>query len=111
MLSTHAILWLDKRAMLEAADLMTTSGLQIDMTLAREQWRWFVACVKVPFWWQNDGRHRSETFDYAPGSGSPARAHETPWERKTRVVAERRGLRPPAPMRLAVNADNVWVRQ
>ena len=66
MLYTHAILYVDRRAMLEVADAISSTGWQIDVTLARRQWRWFCACRKIPMFWQNDGRHKDETWDYAP---------------------------------------------
>jgi len=67
MLYTHAILYVDRRVMREVAEAISSTGWQIDVTLARMQWRWFCACLKIPAFWQNDGRHRDETFEYAPG--------------------------------------------
>jgi len=66
MLYSHAILWLDKRVMLEAAQLLDSQRRPIDGTIASAQWRWQTACRIVPMFWQRDGHHRGETFDYAP---------------------------------------------
>jgi hypothetical protein len=68
MWGSHAILWLDRAAMDEAACLLESSVCPIDTTLACEQWRWQVHCGLVPWFFQNDGHHVWDTEDYRPGS-------------------------------------------
>ena len=80
MLYTHAILYLDTRIMRQVADLITSTGKQIDVSLAREIHRWNVVARKVPMWWQNDGRHKDETYDYwyPPQEGQAAEKNAQP---------------------------------
>ena len=61
---SHAILWLDRDVMLDAAALFISRDEAIDTTLAREQWRWNVCCRRVPIFWQNDGHHWRDTWSY-----------------------------------------------
>lgn len=81
---THAVLHINKAVMLEVADHLMKSR-PIDTTLAIEQWRWNVVCRRVPMWWQNDGKHRSDTFDY-----NPRLEHVAVVERPPATTAEKR---------------------
>ena len=83
---THAILYVDRRAMLEVADALAGNRQPIDTTLAQQQWRWRVVCRRLPYWWQNDGHHRTDTYDYAPPPEQP----ETLADRRRRQRAKRR---------------------
>jgi hypothetical protein len=62
----HALLWLDKRVMLEAADLLERYHQAVDTTYALNQWRWLVLCRRIPLFWQADGHHYRDTYDYDP---------------------------------------------
>ena len=62
----HAILWLDLGVMREAADLLRLRGEMVDGVYACEQWRWNWYCRRVPMWWQNDGHHFRDTYEYQP---------------------------------------------
>jgi hypothetical protein len=64
MLYAHAILWLDRRAMREAADAIATRPQPHDITLAENQARWLTVCARRPLFFQDDGRHAKETQDY-----------------------------------------------
>ena len=86
---SHAILYLDRQSMLEVADTLERNHRPIDTTLALEQYRWFVACRKVPLWWQNDGHHRGDTYDYTP---LPPRPPESAQDRATRLRTVRKLL-------------------
>jgi hypothetical protein len=66
MWGSHAILWLDRGAQLEAADLWCRELRMVDEMLAVNQWRWQVHCLYEPMFWQNDGHHFRDTFDYRP---------------------------------------------
>ncbi len=63
---SHAILYLDKKAMDELAVEWLIRDNAIDTTLARSQWRWRCHCRKIPLFWQNDGHHFRDTYDYEP---------------------------------------------
>jgi hypothetical protein len=89
MFWTHAYLWLDPAAMLEAAEALVAYDRAADQTLAREQWRWQVACRIVPVFWQDDGRHYWDTFDYAP---PPAAPPEPRADRISRLRARRQAV-------------------
>lgn len=91
MYYSHAILWLTRSAMLRAADSIETyANCQVDVVFALEQWRWTTLCRKTPMFWQDDGHHREETYDYFP----PAN-RRTPAElRRRRRRAVLRGERP-----------------
>lgn len=67
MLYAHAILWLDKSVMMDVAALYQASDGQIDWLLAEIQHRYGVACLRRPIFFQNDGHHLRETWDYGPG--------------------------------------------
>ena len=69
MWGTHAILHLNRRVMLELADLWEQSGLAVDTVTAWNQWRWQVHCRRVPMFWQNDGHHLRNTFSYTKETG------------------------------------------
>ena len=62
----HAILWLDFGAMREAADLLTRLGEMVDGVYAISQWRWNWYCRRIPIWFQNDGHHYRDTYEYRP---------------------------------------------
>ena len=66
MYYTHAILYTSKRAMLEVAEQLCSRRSQIDVILGHEMWRWKCVLRRVPMFWQDDGHHRTETFDYSP---------------------------------------------
>ena len=90
MYYSHAILWLTKPAMLRAAhSIETYANCQVDVVFALEQWRWTTLCRKTPMFWQDDGHHREETYDYFP----PAN-RRTPAELRRRRRAVLRGERP-----------------
>ena len=63
---THAILHIRKEVMLDVAAKITARVRPIDTSLAIEQWRWNVVCLRIPIWWQDDGKHYGDTYDYAP---------------------------------------------
>jgi hypothetical protein len=65
MYYTHAILYTSKAAMLDVADQLCSRRSQIDVILGHEMWRWFCALRNVPMFWQDDGHHRKETYEYA----------------------------------------------
>ena len=62
----HAVLWLDLGVMREAADLLARLGEMVDGVYAISQWRWNWYCRRVPIWWQNDGHHYRDTYEYQP---------------------------------------------
>ncbi len=90
---THAILHVDRRIMLEMADWWERVNRPIDTTLAREAWRWNLVCRRVPMFWQDDGKHRRDTYDYAPTqyglAMTPPRA-QTLREERQRLLRGRR---------------------
>lgn len=73
MLSTHAVLWLDRRRMRECAACWCWLGSHIDWDLAALQAGWRCYCLHVPMFFQNDGHSGPTTWDYAPWNSSPWR--------------------------------------
>ena len=63
---THALLWLDKAAMLQMCDLWEAAEDMIDNVTAKESWRFFWVTRRVPMFWQNDGHHYRDTYAYDP---------------------------------------------
>ena len=64
MWGSHAILWLDLGCMREAADLLGRYRAPSDSVYGREQYRWNTVCQRIPTFWQNDGQHYRDTYDY-----------------------------------------------
>jgi len=69
MLGTHAILYLDKRVMLEMAQAIEegwgVGKWQVDVIFGANQWRWRCMLRRLPFFWQDDGHNNRVTFDYS----------------------------------------------
>jgi len=86
---SHAILHINKMVMLEVADALGARR-PIDTTLAMQQWRWNVVCRRVPMWWQDDGKHRYDTFDYNPNPERAEAVTRQPQNRQEILRAERR---------------------
>lgn len=63
---SHAILWLEKGVMLEAAAALDATAKAVDTVYAENQHRWRVVCRRVPMFWQNDGHHHYDTYEYRP---------------------------------------------
>jgi hypothetical protein len=64
MFGTHAVLWLDKRVMIEAADAIEADPVQVDVVLGKNQWRWHAVLRKTPMFYQDDGHNNAGTWDY-----------------------------------------------
>jgi len=64
MWGSHAVLWLSRAAMIEFAELLETLGRPVDSVFAQEQYRRVFACVKMPLFFQNDGHHIRDTWQY-----------------------------------------------
>jgi hypothetical protein len=107
MLYTHAILYLDKRVMLEVAEALDTSHVPIDWTLAQQQWRWQTVCRKIPMWWQNDNRHREETFEYGPNAATEARQRKNRKPARSETILLTSCVRPAAPVAVASPQDRL----
>ena len=69
MWGSHAILYLSTDAMRDVADQLARKRRAIDTTLAVLQWRWRCHCLRRPIFWQNDGHHLHDTYEYDWVSG------------------------------------------
>jgi hypothetical protein len=64
MFGTHAILYPDKRVMLEMADAIERHNEPVDVAFGRNQWRWNCLLRRVPMFYQNDGHNDAGTYSY-----------------------------------------------
>lgn len=64
----HALVILDKSAALELEALERQLKRPVDVITAENQHRWKWYTLKTPMFWQNDGHHTTDTYDYAPSS-------------------------------------------
>ncbi len=88
MFGTHAIVYRDKRVMLEMADAIERDTVQVDVIFGKNQWRWQCVLRKIPMWWQDDGHNNNGTYDYSARAGEP----ESREERIARLRARRRKI-------------------
>lgn len=86
MFGTHAIVFLDKRVMLEMAEAIGDNPLQVDVIFGANQWRWQCILRRIPMFWQDDGHNGWGTWDYSPRTGSA----ESRDDRAARLRRERR---------------------
>ena len=70
MFGGHAILWIADSARLGFLNLLKsdTTNLPYDVTLSFYQWMFVVYCLKVPWFYQADGRHDKATQAYYTGT-------------------------------------------
>jgi hypothetical protein len=67
MLYTHANLYLTDNAMKGFARMIDTwSQVPVDVAFSRGMCQYNVVGRKQPLFWQNDGHHKEETYEYAP---------------------------------------------
>jgi len=85
MFGTHAMLFLDRRVMLEMADTIDATNEPVDVAFGGNQWRWQCALRKIPLWYQADGHNDGGTFDYAT-----PRPEESIPQRNARLRQQRR---------------------
>jgi len=76
MLYGHAILYLNDRALAMHAASIDSRDVPYDVSLSLDQWKWNAVCRTIPFWWQNDGHHKQETWHYYPPGSFPAVSRE-----------------------------------
>ena len=88
MFGTHAIVYLNKRVMLEMADAIEQGSLQVDVIFGMNQWRWQCLLRRTPMFFQDDGHNNWGTMDYGPLEHHP----ESHTERVRRLRKTRRQL-------------------
>jgi len=69
MFGVHAVLFLEKRSMLEIAQAIeegwAVGKREIDVIIGANQWRWNCALIRTPMFYQADGHNDAGTWDYA----------------------------------------------
>lgn len=66
MLAFHAVLWLDKTAMLAAADYLQRKTGAVDAVVSELDWKFPAAAPTRCWFWQNDGHNGAWSFDFVP---------------------------------------------
>lgn len=90
MFGTHAVLWVDKKVMLEAADLIERGTRQVDVELGASQWRWLAVAPTIPWFAQNDGHNLRGTKEYSLEPGDFVHVMKIVGDRAYRLRQRRR---------------------
>ena len=82
MFGTHALIFLDRRVMLEMAEAIERHHEPVDVAFGRNQWRWNCVLRKIPLWYQNDGHNNAGTFEYSAMRSRPLEPRDAPKSRQ-----------------------------